>query len=198
MGSKREAGPSEIRIRHARLADCAALARVLIEATESAFRGRVPDRCLDWLTPEESAANWAKNFATADTLSDGRFLFVAESASGEVVGLALLGETAAREGQAADLIAPFPYELRVLNVAPAWQRRGVGRRLVARVAAAVSRQGGARLLVAVLVDNPNVAFYERLGAVRLGSRPYDWEGYATEELLYGWQDVGRLRIAPSA
>jgi hypothetical protein len=47
-------------------------------------------------------------------------------------------------------------------------------------------------LVSVLPENPYVGFYGHLGAVRVGSQPYVWEGYATEELLFGWDDVSKL------
>ena len=38
----------------------------------------------------------------------------------------------------------------------------------------------------------NRAFYERLGAREVGSRPLNWEGYETRELLYGWEDISKL------
>ena len=178
----------EILIRHARKEDCPALARVLIDATRDAFRGRVPDRCLQWLTPEESAANWAKNFRTEQSFGEGETLLVAESGASGVVGLALLGET---DKVDPDIAARYAHELRSLQVNPAWQRQGVGRRLLARVGREVRRKGATHLLVAVLAENPNRAFYEHLGAVQLGARPYVWEGYETEEILYGWNDVQR-------
>ncbi|MEZ4770171.1 MAG: GNAT family N-acetyltransferase [Caldilineales bacterium] len=181
----------EVIVRHAHIDDCPALARVLISATHGAFHGRVPEKCLTWITPEESAANWARNFTSPQSLEPGNFLFVAET-DGEVIGLAMLGGITPDDGYEPPIAGRYAHELRVLQVAPAWQRQGVGRRLVARVAAQVDEANAARLLVRVLVDNPNLAFYERLGAVELGKRPYDWEGYQTEELLLGWEDVRDL------
>jgi GNAT superfamily N-acetyltransferase len=113
---------------------------------------------------------------------------VAESGASGVVGLALLGET---DKVDPDIAARYAHELRSLQVNPAWQRQGVGRRLLARVGREVRRKGATHLLVAVLAENPNRAFYEHLGAVQLGARPYVWEGYETEEILYGWNDVQR-------
>ena len=51
----------EITIRPARIDDCPELGRIIVSATQDAFRDRVPDQCLNWLTPEESAMNWARN-----------------------------------------------------------------------------------------------------------------------------------------
>jgi GNAT superfamily N-acetyltransferase len=146
----------------------------------------VPDRCLEWLTPQESAANWAKNFTTDQTLEDGDYLFVAEVVTDGVVGLAMLTRITAEDGYDPLISGQYSYELRSIQVAPAWQRRGVGRQLVSHAAEVLRGKETTRFLVRVLVENPNQVFYENLGAVRLGSRPYDWEGYQTEEILYGF------------
>lgn len=183
---------TEVEVRHARIEDCPALARTLIEATRSAFLGRVPNRCLNWITLEESAANWAKNFNGQQKLEPGNYLFVAESKTDGVIGLVMSGKTRDRNIHNADILKQFPRELFTLQVDPAWQRRGLGRHLVYQTAQALKQEGLSQLLVRVLVDNPNLTFYEHLGAVRLGSGPYDWEGYHTEEILYGWQDLERL------
>ena len=163
-----------------------------MSATQDAFRGRVPDQCLNWLTPEESAANWAKNFTSNDHLWPGDYLFVAETEY-EVIGLAMLSEITAEDNYEPWIASRYRHELLSLQVAPLWQRQGVGRRLVSRIADELGKENATHLLVRVLVDNPNVPFYEHLGANRLGKRPYDWEGYETEEILFGWEDIRRLR-----
>jgi GNAT superfamily N-acetyltransferase len=186
----------EILIRQARIEDCPALGRIIVGATQDAFRGRVPDRCLEWLTPEESAANWAKNFQSEQSLAPGDFLFVAETKPRGVIGLAFLSEISVNDDDCdPPHLKAFSHELLSLQVEPAWQRQGVGRHLVSRVADQVWSEGVSHLLVRILVENPNRGFYEHLGALRLGSRPYDWEGYETEEILYGWDDMNRLRNA---
>ena len=169
------------------------MARILISATQHAFRGRVPNRCLEWITPEESAANWVKYLKSEEHLAGEDFLFVIEPKSHGVIGLALLNKRS--DSDDSHDFDVFSWELRTLQVDPAWQRQGIGRRLVSRVAAQVWQEGARHLLVRVLAENPNRAFYERLGARRLGTKPYDWEGYQTEEILYGWDDINRLRNA---
>lgn len=163
-----------------------------MSATQDAFRGRVPDQCLNWLTPEESAANWAKNFTSNDHLWPGDYLFVAETEN-EVIGLAMLAEITEEDNYEPWIANRYRHELLSLQVDPKWQRQGVGRRLVSRIADELSKENANHLLVRVLVENPNVRFYEHLGAIRLGKRPYDWEGYETEEILFGWEDSSRLR-----
>ena len=54
------------------------------------------------------------------------------------------------------------------------------------------KDGGVRLLVKMLIDNPNIGYYEHLGASKLGSLPFVWEGHQTKEIVYGWGDVKSL------
>ena len=164
----------EYMIRHARKADCPALAQILIAATQDAFRGHVPDHCLNWITPEKSAANWAKNFASDQRLKVGNYCYAAETNAGKLIGFALLIDGSKIDDQDPPQAKQFNHELRVIQVDLAWQRRGVGRSLIARVAEQIKCEGSSRCLVRVLVENPNLPFYEHLGAVQLGKRPYDW------------------------
>jgi GNAT superfamily N-acetyltransferase len=182
----------KIKIRHARIDDCPVLGKIIVSATQAAFRGRVPEQCLNWLTPEESAVNWAKNFTSDQSLGPGDYLFVAEAAE-EVIGLAMSAEITSEDHYEPWIASRYGHELLSLQVTPVWQRQGVGRRLVSRVADELGKEDATNLLVRVLVDNPNVAFYEWLGATEIGRHPYDWEGYKTEEILFGWEDISRLR-----
>jgi GNAT superfamily N-acetyltransferase len=70
-------------------------------------------------------------------------------------------------------------------VATPWQSLGIGRKLVESVAGELSRGGAQSMLVGILEENPNWEFYERLGARHVGSRPFNWAGYETREILYG-------------
>lgn len=76
-------------IRDAISDDAPALADTVIEPIITTFRGRVPDQCLNWLTKDESIANWQRWFQ-ADS-NDGQFLLVAELLEGLVVGCVLGG-----------------------------------------------------------------------------------------------------------
>ena len=183
----------DITIRHAYINDCPALADTLIKATQHAFRGHVPDHCLEWITPEESAANWAKNFKTEQSLNDGKYLFVAETKSDGVIGFAMLCPLEPIPAHFQFVDQGYSNELRSLQVLPAWQKKGIGRQLTAKVADQVTKEGGTSLLVKMLVDNPNMGYYEHLGAGKLGSNQFVWEGYETKEIIYGWDNIKSLR-----
>lgn len=177
-----------IRFRPTTIADAPELARILIGTNEETFRGLVPDKCLMSLTREESETNWRRTLA-AGGLSEGQFLIVAEHIGSGDAPQGLVGYVLA--GGKAEL-ATYERELDVLMVDAAWQRRGIGRQLVVRAAIELRRQGVTSMLVGIQVDNPNRVFYERLGGRLVGRRPLDWAGYQTEEILYGWDDVGAL------
>ena len=184
-----------IKLRKAEIADRFGLARTLINATNSAFNGRVPKHCLTSLGVTESANNWRRSLE--QDMQD-RHLFVAEVESADLVGFILAG---ARPGKHTEptgesqSIAAYSAEVISIQIEPAWQRNGLGCMLVQHVAGVLVNEGHRNLLVRVLVDNPNVTFYEKLGAGLLGSRDYDWEGYQTRELIYGWQDL--LELVPT-
>jgi ribosomal protein S18 acetylase RimI-like enzyme len=166
--------------------DAAALARILVEANRATFQGLVPDACLDSPTLAESEANW-RRFLAIRELGDERFLLVAETETGAMAGYALAGGESGR--------ADYRRELHVLLVDPNRQRQGVGRRLMAAVAAEFLRRGIGTLVLGVQEDNPNRRFYERLGGREVGRRPLDWNGYQTAEILYAWDELAPLALS---
>jgi len=170
-------------IRDAVYADANDLADVVIEPNIATFRGLVPDRCLDDPTKEESIANWQRFLGERDP-ADGDFLLVAETDRGRVVGCALAGPQHDEP--------PYQAELFVLNILPAYQRLGLGRRLVARAAARLAAAGMPSMLVRVLSVNPNRAFYERIGARFIREEPYDWNDVILAASVYGWPSTADL------
>ncbi len=162
--------------------DASGLARVLVNANERAFRGRVPDRCLEF-TETESAHNWQRFFDN-DSLPSGDFLIVAEANPFGVVAYTWGGACPADE--------QYRGEVRQLAVHPDYQGQGIGRRLVQMVAERLARRDCHSLRVDVLEVNPNRAFYERLGAVYVAQGPYDWDGEQLTSYTYGWRDTATL------
>lgn len=181
-----------ILIRPAHIHDCPAIGRILVDATASALEGLVPEQCLAW-TAEQSAANWTRSFQDDGTLQDDDCIFVAESETDGVIGFAMVGEARPTETADHPIDKEYTHELLSIHVDPVWQQKGIGRLLVARAAEELYNQGITHLLVGVLTENPNYVFYQRLGAVQLASKPHDWEGYKTRVILYGWDNIDRLK-----
>jgi len=174
----------DIKIRPAQKSDSTAMGRILVTGNQKAFQGRVPDICLDSFTAEESAHNWAESFVSETKFDDHDKLFVAEVGN-EVVGFAMLSECQ-------EFFDGYSMELNTIYIDPAWQRQGIGRQLLTRIAMEMQQEKQTNLMVGILAENPNQEFYRKLGAVQLGTRPYNWEGYQTEEIIYGFEHVQKL------
>lgn len=137
---------SDVVVRDVRVDDARSLALILITANEVAFRGRVPDRCLEF-TEAESAANWRSTLL--DGLPPGDVFVVAEQPGGAPMGYAWGGPCDDPH---------YRGELRQIAVLPSEQGKGIGRLLVSQVAGRLAAQGIHSLRVEVLRVNPNLQF----------------------------------------
>jgi ribosomal protein S18 acetylase RimI-like enzyme len=174
-----------VTIRPATPADAPAIAQVRVDAWRSTYRGMIPDAYLAAMKVEESMALWDKVLTAAPNSTN---TFVAES-DGQVTGFAsghMLPEP--RHGMNAELNAVY-----LVRTA---QRAGVGRRLVAAVAAAQQAHGATGLIVWVIAGNKAArAFYEALGAQLLIEQPFTWDGMDLIEAGYGFADLPALIAA---
>jgi ribosomal protein S18 acetylase RimI-like enzyme len=109
-----------------------------------------------WGYPPEWLAEWGDDLALTPDYIASHQVFVAESVDEDaVVGVCALAEHGDH------------WQLEHVWVAPASQRRGVGRALVDQ-ALSVARARRPDLTVRVHADPNAVGFYERLGARRIG------------------------------
>ncbi|CAI1693023.1 acetyltransferase [Serratia quinivorans] len=78
--------------------------------------------------------------------------WLAESTAGEVVGFIAV------------TVQQQEWHIAELSVAAHWQRQGIGRRLIAEVAAQARLQGAQRLTLTTFIEVPwNAPYYQRLG-----------------------------------
>ena len=175
----------DVLIRPAVPADAARIAQVRVEAWRTTYKGMIPDAYLAAMTVEDSTAHWDRILGAAPNTTN---VFVAV-ADGEVVGFA------------AGLMLEEPKfgidaELSAVYLVREAQRAGVGRRLVAAVAAAQQAHGANGLVVWVIAGNkPARAFYENLGAELLVEQPFTWDGMDLVEVGYGFRDLPALTAA---
>jgi GNAT superfamily N-acetyltransferase len=146
------------------------------------------------LPVSRSVANWRRAFDSGAFDSGEQVLLVAEADPDGVVAFILAGGYTAGSFRDRDISDVYPREIVSLHVAPGWQKRRVGRSLIRAAADWLIARHATTLAVRVLEPNPNRAFYARHAAQELGSQPYDWAGFATREVIYGWPDISRLRI----
>jgi len=176
---------AETLIRPAMPADAAAIAQVRVDAWRTTYKGMIPAAYLAAMKVEDSAALWTKILTAAPSATS---VFVAVE-GGAVVGFAsghMLPE--AKHGLDAELSAVY--------LVDGAQRAGVGRRLVAAVAAAQRAHGAKGLIVWVIAGNKAArAFYEALGAELLIEQPFTWDGMELVEAGYGWRNLDSLVTA---
>lgn len=171
-----------IAIRPATLDDAVAIARVRVEAWRTTYRGVIPQAYLDAMSVESSALLWEKVLAAGAGKAS---VFVVHDDDG-IVGFS-----------AGNLLAEpkhgYDSELTAIYLRPAFQRAGLGRRLVVEVAQANRGLGARGMIVWVLAENKSArAFYEALGAVQVIEQPFEWDGIPLVEAGYGWPDLAAL------
>ena len=176
---------SRVTIRAGNIDDADDMGLTTVSASFSTFLGQIPEEDLDltWM-PEQSADNWRKYLA-ADERPLGSDFFVAE-VDGLVIGFVMSGADTGR--------SDFEKLVGALYVRPTFHRKGIGRALLSRAARA-SLEGGARsFLIGCIRENPSCGFYTHLGGVEIYRAPRNVDRYETEEIFFGYADIGCLII----
>ncbi|HET7081715.1 MAG TPA: GNAT family N-acetyltransferase [Chloroflexia bacterium] len=172
----REAGPGDI----------PAIARVVVDTWRTTYRGILPDAVLANLSYAQREQVWMRALENQENPAT---MYVAETETGEVVGVASGGRTDPPE-------ARYQGELAAIYILAAYQGHGLGRRLLAAVAEGLAARGLTGLLVWVLADNPACRFYERLGGRRVYEKPVEVGGVPLPLAGYGWADATILWAPP--
>ena len=172
-----------MRIRTAEPRDADSLARVHVDSWRSTYAGILPDEFLAGLSYRDRESFWEQVLTTArPTVSN----FLAETESGDVVGLAAGGPE--RTGN-----ETYLGELYLVYLLEEYQRRGLGRLLVSAVAERLLADGFDSMLLWVAKDNhPACRFYEALGGEPIDGRTIDISGEGLAEVAYGWRQVADL------
>jgi GNAT superfamily N-acetyltransferase len=168
-------------IRFATLEDCPGLARVQVDSYRSTYGSILPAAYLAHFTYEEQEQDWR------DWLDAGRGkgLIVAVTPDGEIAGYAY--------GEPGEIVGlPYQGELAALHVDAEHRGQGVGSALFQEVRCWLEDQGCHGLFCWVLAENPACGFYERLGGVRVGARPWENNRFfdvEIDEVAYGYGEV---------
>ncbi len=180
-----------MRLREANLSDVAAMAQVMVDTFLIAHRGQIPEEVWQWRQKEwtyaVSAQGWERALRDiADGTSPRECVYVAAGDAGEILGLAMgIPTEKAANGGIGEICA--------LYVHPDHRRQGVGRRLVAAVAARLAQRGFTSLQIGCLKANaPARQFYEALGGQIVAEREVEDAGFRLPEVVYGWPDIKTL------
>lgn len=166
----------EITIRPARAADANPVARLDIETWRTTYAGMLSAGYLVGLSQRRREIGWRMAI-----LREPRDVLVAVDLAGIVRGFGSCGPSRGERH--------FPGEVFTLYVAPDWQNRGIGRRLLLALFHRLAASGLGAAIVWVLRDNPARFFYERLGGRLVSHKPIPVGGSRVEALAYGWPDL---------
>jgi L-amino acid N-acyltransferase YncA len=172
-------------IRLARPDDAPAIARVHIAVWNTTYRGLIADALIDEVTLDQREAMWG-DILTA--YAETHPVLVAEDFG---IGICGFGNGGPLRGE--DVLG-YSGEFKTLYLLPAYQRRGIGRAMLCRLAALLVERGHDSALAWVLASNPACGFYEAMGGVLCAQRlPEDEDdGNSPADLAYGWSDLAVL------
>lgn len=166
-------------IRPAGPADAAALAKVHVAVWQSAYRGIMPDSYLDALSLSHRQAFWDSLLAEPDP---NRMVLVLEAEDGSLGGFLSAGSPCDLPAGGGAL---YRGEIYALNVLPALQGRGHGRRLLVHIANWLAERRMTPFCLWVLADNTRARdFYEVLGGATIAQRSITIGGARLTEVAY--------------
>lgn len=140
-------------IRPAQLSDARAIGMVHLDTWRSTYTPLVPEGFLDQFNYTEREQTWRARLSNTQAQ---QHVFVAEI-DGQIVGFASGGPSRTDD-------PPYTAEVYALYVLEAFQRRGIGVRLVAALAERFAAEGHAHMIIWVLSDNLiGRGFYEAIG-----------------------------------
>ena len=172
-----------MRIRNARVADAAAIARVHTNAWRCAYAGLVPDRVLVRMSAHAHATRWE---AMIRHRRRGESIVVADLDGHGVVGYGSCGPTRGTS-------LPHACEVYTLYVEPEHQDLGIGRSLLHGLFDGIIGRGSNSAVIWVLAANPARFFYEAMGGRRVAERDEALWNAVLPEAAYGWDDLKALR-----
>lgn len=175
----------EITIRPARPSDARGIAALDVETWRETYPGMLSASYLVGLSRRRREAGWREAI-----LREPRNVRVAEAAAGTLLGF---GSCGANRGD-----RRFAGEVFTLYVAPDWQNRGIGRRLLIALFRRLVAEGRDSALVWVLRDNPSRFFYERLGGRLASGKRLAVGGETVAVAAYGWPDLPGFLAAVSS
>lgn len=174
-------------LRKANEADAAALGALHVASWHETYTGILPKDLLAGLSSEARGAMWRDILLQPDTFGCIGVL-VAEHA-GSMIGFGACGR---QRDQTLDA-AKFTGEFSAIYVLRSHQGRGIGRAIMAAMAAALLAAGHSAASLWVLRQNDRARrFYAGLDGIVVGERKDEQPNVTLTEDAYGWRDLMSL------
>ncbi|MEP7285620.1 MAG: GNAT family N-acetyltransferase [Chloroflexota bacterium] len=165
-------------IRLATCDDAQAITQVHISSWQTTYWGIGIDEYIDNQSVDRRVEYWRNTLCNSQSQT---FVYVAV-VDGQVVGFAAGGPERSNDPE-------YKGELYALYLLKAYQRQGLGQKLVGAVMDHLLHSGIASMLIWVLAVNSARFFYERCGGQVVRWKDLNWGGKTFEELGYGWLDL---------
>ena len=165
------------RLRPARPADAAAIARVHVETWRTTYAGTLPDTFLRRLSVPEHTARWTRMLRPG-----GDTVLVVEDGGAGIVGFGSAGPARQDQMPAGD----WQGEIYTLYLLTDWQGRGLGRALIHGLFDRLAEAGLVHVALWVVAANPTRFFYEAMGGRTIARRSEPYAGIMLDEIAYGW------------
>ena len=169
-------------IREAKLEDAKAIALVHVDSWRTTYQGLLPNNYIAQRSYQKRLKKWTRKLNSNPEQTRAYFTYVAENATGEIVGFVDGGLLRS------DSII-YAGEIYALYILEAYQRRGLGKSLVRAIALRLSELGLTSITIWVLAGNPAVNFYQTLGGQLIGQKTMKISDREFIELAYGWADT---------
>jgi ribosomal protein S18 acetylase RimI-like enzyme len=177
-----------LRVRTARPADAADLARIYIESWQDTYAGVISHNLLSGMSVKAHTARWQASIKNMDR--HGAIL-VAEEAQFGPIGLCSLGK-------ARDRGVGFEGEVYTLYVDPAFLGRGAGRALLSGAFETLKDHKLKSCLIWAHARNNACFFYEAMGGLRVAVRTTRLMGELTPEIGFGWKRLATRKAASNS
>lgn len=168
-----------MKIRKATASDIDGIAFVHAMSWKTTYKGLISDEFLDAITAEARSKRWIRNF---ENPNKDEVMYVAEDEAGMIVGFANGG--ARREPDLYDA------ELYALYLLKEHQGKGLGKRLIRSVAQNLLEKNYRSFMTWVLVGNPALHFYHKMGGESVATKEMKIGNEIVEEIMMGWRDIG--------
>jgi ribosomal protein S18 acetylase RimI-like enzyme len=163
-------------IRSAHPGDAEKIARIYVDTWRSTYRNILPRSYLEGMRYDRAAHSIQQG------LMDPENQYLVAEETREIVGYIAGGAERTQDPAYAGEV----YEFYLL---PAFQRRGLGRRLLSALAHRLEKSSLYSMMVWVLAANPNRRFYEKTGGLYIRTRSISFAGLSLMAAAYGWIDI---------
>ena len=175
-------------IREAKLEDAGAIAKVHVDTWRTTYRDIIPESYIAKLSYQKRQERWIEMLSTKIEEEKKHFAYVVKDNTGKIIAFA-------DGGLLRNSDSIYQGELYAIYILEAYQRQGIGRKLIKKIADKLSQSGLKSMLVWVLADNPACQFYQALGGQQVKQRQIEIEGVKLDEIAYGWIDTKVLMAA---